>query len=75
MTSRTYDGQPPNEGKPGSQPFRFSESLISKMATLLEERSGRPISMAEADDALARLTECFRILLDYRDSPKATPQN
>ena len=65
MVARTYHCQDLGDDS-GKKPFRFSGSLVKKMAAHLEKRLGQPVSLGDADQALQRLTEFFQTLLEHR---------
>ena len=58
----------PGEGDDwsASNPYRFSQPLVSEMVAFLSKRLGRAISMEEADEALGRLTEFYKILSSHK---------
>ena len=49
-----------------SNPYRFSQPLVSDMVAYLSKRLGKAVSMEEADEALGRLTDFFRILAAHK---------
>jgi hypothetical protein len=49
-----------------SNPYRFSQPLVSEMVAFLSKRLGREVSMVEADEALGRLTDFYRILSSHK---------